>query len=198
MNVAHNRFDAIARKLVDTSNIQEITGLSEVGAMDRFMGIIHFIGLRFTRSGPWALALLLCANIGFAAESDSLQKEFFNVGSTFSNVVTTSHGGVTTIYVSGQVGIADGEIPEDFGQQVEYTFANLRRQLQAAGATPEDVVQIRTYIVDISSERVSAYNEARVMFFAQQNKPASTMVGVPGLVIPALQVEVEAIAVIEN
>lgn len=166
--------------------------------MDRFMGIIHFTGLRFTRSGLWALALLLCTNMSFAAESDSLRKEFFNVGSTFSNVVTTSHGGVTTIYVSGQVGIADGEIPEDFGQQVEYTFANLRRQLQAAGATPEDVVQIRTYIVDISSERVSAYNEARVMFFAQENKPASTMVGVPGLVIPALQVEVEAIAVIEN
>ena len=166
--------------------------------MERFAGIIHFTGLRFTRSGPWALAMLLCASMSFAAESGSLQKEFFNVGSTFSNVVTTSHGGVTTIYVSGQVGISDGEIPEDFGQQVEYTFANLRRQLQAAGATPENVVQIRTYIVNISSERVTAYNEARVGFFMQQNKPASTMVGVPGLVIPELQVEVEAVAVIEN
>ena len=166
--------------------------------MDRATGIIHFTGLRFVRSVACALALLLCANLSFAAESDGLQKEFFNVGSTFSNVVTTSHGGVTTIYVSGQVGISDGEIPEDFGQQVEYTFANLRRQLQAAGATPEDVVQIRTYIVNISSERVSTYNEARVGFFTQQNKPASTMVGVPGLVIPELLVEVEAVAVIEN
>ena len=166
--------------------------------MNRFTETTHFTGLSLAWSGLSALALLLCANMSFAAEADSLQKEFFNVGSTFSNVVTTSHGGVTTIYVSGQVGIADGEIPEDFGQQVEYTFANLRRQLQAAGATPEDVVQIRTYIVDISSERVSAYNEARVGFFTQQNKPASTMVGVPGLVIPELLVEVEAIAVIEN
>lgn len=166
--------------------------------MNRFTGTIHFTGLRFARVGLWALALLLCTNTSFAAESDGLQKEFFNVGSTFSNVVTTNHGGVTTVYVSGQVGIADGEIPEDFGQQVEYTFANLRRQLQAAGATPEDVVQIRTYIVDINSERVSAYNEARVGFFTQQNKPASTMVGVPGLVIPELLVEVEAVAVIEN
>ena len=69
---------------------------------------------------------------------------------------------------------------------------------RAAGAAPDDVVQIRTYIVDISSERVSAYNEARVGFFIQQNKPASTMVGVPGLVIPELLVEVEAVAVIEN
>ena len=166
--------------------------------MNRFTETTHFTGLSLAWSGFSALALLLCANMSFAAEADSLQKEFFNVGSTFSNVETTSHGGVTTIYVSGQVGIADGEIPEDFGQQVEYTFANLRRQLQAAGATPEDVVQIRTYIVDISSERVSAYNEARVGFFTQQNKPASTMVGVPGLVIPELLVEVEAIAVIEN
>ena len=166
--------------------------------MSRFTGKIHFTGLGFARAGLWALALLAWANSSFAAESGSLQKEFINVGTTFSNVVTTSHGGVTTIYVSGQVGIADGEIPEDFGQQVEYTFANLRRQLQAAGATPQDVVQIRTYIVDISGERVSAYNEARVRFFAQQNKPASTMVGVPGLVIPELLVEVEAVAVIEN
>lgn len=183
---------------MDTSDIQEITGQSEVGMMDRFSGIFHFTGLRIIGSGVWAFALLLCANMSFAAESGSLQKEFFNVGSTFSNVVTTSHGGVTTIYVSGQVGISDGEIPEDFGQQVEYTFANLRRQLQAAGASPEDVVQIRTYIVEISSERVSAYNQARVGFFTQQNKPASTMVGVPGLVIPELLVEVEAVAVIEN
>ena len=71
-------------------------------------------------------------------------------------------------------------------------------QSQADIVAPEDIVQIRTYIVDISSERVSAYNEARVGFFTQQNKPASTMVGVPGLVIPELLVEVEAVAVIEN
>lgn len=68
---------------------------------------------------------------------------------------------MTTIYFSGQVGISDGEIPADFAQQVEYTFANLQWQLQVAGA-------------------------------------ASTMVGVPGLVIPELLVEVEAVAVIEN
>ena len=184
--------------LVGSSDIRKIFDQSEVVAMDRYTGLIHFTGLRFTRAGLWALALLLCAGTGFAAESGSLEKEFLNVGSTFSNVVTTSHGGVTTIYVSGQVGIADGEIPDEFGRQVEYTFANLRRQLQAAGASPEDVVQIRTYIVDISSERVSTYNEARVQFFSGENKPASTMVGVPGLVIPALQVEVEAIAVIED
>lgn len=166
--------------------------------MNRFTGNIHFTGFRLARLCLWALAFPLLANMGFAAESSELQKEFFNVGSTFSNVVTTTHAGVTTIYVSGQVGIADGEIPEDFGRQVEYTFANLRRQLQAAGASPEDVVQIRTYIVGISSERVSAYNAARVAFFPQRNRPASTMVGVPGLVIPALLVEVEAVAVIEN
>ena len=184
--------------LAGSSDIRKIFDQSEVVAMDRYTGLIHFTGLRFTRAGLWAVALLLYAGTGFAAESGSLEKEFLNVGSTFSNVVTTSHGGVTTIYVSGQVGIADGEIPDEFGRQVEYTFANLRRQLQAAGASPEDVVQIRTYIVDISSERVSAYNEARVQFFSGENKPASTMVGVPGLVFPALQVEVEAIAVIEE
>lgn len=166
--------------------------------MDRFTGMTRITERWFFLSRASALVLLLCASASFAAESDTLQKAFFNVGSTFSNVVTTSFGGVTTIYVSGQVGFADGEIPEDFTQQVINTFENLRRQLQEAGASPEDVVQIRTYIVDIDSDRVTAYNEERVRFFTQQNKPASTMVGVPGLVIPELQVEVEAIAVIEN
>ena len=92
------QFHEIVEMLVGSSDIRKIFDQSEVVAMDRYTGLIHFTGLQFTRARLWALALLLCAGTGFAAESSGLEKEFLNVGSTFSNVVTTSHGGVTTIY----------------------------------------------------------------------------------------------------
>ena len=45
-------------------------------------------------------------------------------------------------------------------------------------------------------ERRAAYSEARARYFPAENPPpASTLIGVSGLVIPTLQVEVEAIAV---
>ena len=54
-------------------------------------------------------------------------------------------------------------------------------------------------IVDIDSDRLAAYSAARSQHFSSENPPpASTLIGVSGLVFPALQVEVEAIAVIEE
>ena len=54
-------------------------------------------------------------------------------------------------------------------------------------------------IVDMDGERRTAYSEARARYFSDDNPPpASTLIGVSGLVIPVLQVEVEAIAVIED
>ena len=51
----------------------------------------------------------------------------------------------------------------------------------------------------MDGERRTAYSEARARYFSDDNPPpASTLIGVSGLVIPVLQVEVEAIAVIED
>ena len=134
-----------------------------------------------------------------AAESNALEKEFLNpVGTSFSNAVTVSHGGIKTIHISGQVGFAGNEVPEDFGQQVENAFANLRQELANAGADFTDIIKTNIYIVNLDSEKLAAYSSIRAQHFPQENPPASTLVGVSALVFPNLLVEIEATAVVEE
>ena len=140
------------------------------------------------------LLVLMMRNSAFAAD---LETEFINSSTTFSQVATVSSNGVKTIYVSGQVGIRDGEIPDSFAEQMDIVFANMVEQLEAAGATMADVIKLTGFIVDMDIERRAAYSEARARYFPVENPPpASTLIGVSGLVVPTLQVEVEAIAVI--
>ncbi len=142
------------------------------------------------------LAILLTGTTDFAAE---LETEFLNSSEAFSQVATVSANGIKTIYVSGQVGIRNGEVPDSFAEQVDIVFANMAAQLEAAGASMADVLKLTGFIVDIDSDRLAAYSAARSQHFSSENPPpASTLIGVSGLVFPALQVEVEAIAVIEE
>ncbi len=144
-------------------------------------------------------SILLILMMGSSVFAADLETEFINSSTAFSQVATVSSNGVKTIYVSGQVGIRDGEIPDSFAEQMDIVFANMVEQLEAAGATMADVIKLTGFIVDIDGERRSAYSEARARYFSADNPPpASTLIGVSGLVIPILQVEVEAIAVIED
>ena len=144
-------------------------------------------------------SILLVLMMGSSVFAADLETEFINSSATFSQVATVSSNGVKTIYVSGQVGIRDGEIPDSFAEQMDIVFANMVEQLEAAGATMADVIKLTSFIVDMDGERRTAYSEARARYFSDDNPPpASTLIGVSGLVIPVLQVEVEAIAVIED
>ena len=137
--------------------------------------------------------------MGGSAFAADLETEFINSSTTFSQVATVASNGVKTIYVSGQVGVRDGEIPDSFAEQIDIVFANMAEQLAAADAIMADVIKLTGFIVDLDTKRRSAYSEARARYFSADNPPpASTVIGVSGLVIPALQVEVEAIAVVED
>ena len=137
--------------------------------------------------------------MGGSVIAADLATEFINSSTTFSQVATVASNGVKTIYVSGQVGVRDGEIPDSFAEQIDIVFANMAEQLAAADAIMADVIKLTGFIVDLDAKRRSAYSEARARYFSADNPPpASTVIGVSGLVIPALQVEVEAIAVVED
>jgi len=142
------------------------------------------------------LLILMMGHFVFAAD---LETGFINSSTTFSQVATVSSNGVKTIYVSGQVGIRDGEIPNTFAEQIDVVFINMTKQLEAAGATMADVIKLTGFIVDINTERRTRYSEARARYFRADNPPpASTLIGVSGLVNPLLLVEVEAIAVVDD
>ena len=91
--------------------------------------------------------------------------------------------------------LADGDCPESAGEQAARCFEIIAEALAEAGASLEDVVRTRQYIVDrADAEAVS--NAHRACF--SDVRPASTMIVVAGLLDPRWRVEIEAEAVIRG
>lgn len=101
-----------------------------------------------------------------------------------------------TLYLAGQVARdAEGQLlaPGDAARQAAQVYANLGRVLQAAGAGPEHVVKVTTYLVDAAD--AAAVSAERTRFFAPHRPPHTGLV-VAALGQPEVRVEVEAVAVI--
>ncbi|MDQ3698938.1 MAG: RidA family protein [Gemmatimonadota bacterium] len=114
----------------------------------------------------------------------------------YSRAVRVGRG--STIHVSGTT--ATDEHGDLVGrgspyEQMVQALRNIEAALHRAGATMADVVRTRTYVTDIS--RWEEIGRAHGEFF-REILPAATMVEVTGLIDPAMMVEVEAEAVVED
>lgn len=136
---------------------------------------------------PLVAGLIACLLPGIAAA----QVEYIDPAGGFTQVVTTTHDGVKTVFVSGQVGQG-----ETLREHVESAFAGVVRRLEQAGATPSDVVKIRIFVKDFEPEQYPVVAEVRLATFPEDAWPASTMIGVRELFAEPLRVEIEAIAVV--
>lgn len=98
------------------------------------------------------------------------------------------------ITVSGQVALKDGEVVGigDAAVQARQCFANIETVLAEAGASLGDVVSLRCFLVEKSA--YEGYAEVKSMLFKDKS-PASTTVIISALLMPALLMEVEAVAV---
>lgn len=146
--------------------------------------------------------LLLACLLGGCALPPA--KEFHNPPTMFAaggytNAVTVTGGKM--VFIAGQVAfdqkggiVGRGDLRAQFRQ----TYENVRLALAAAGATPDDVVKLNTYVVnwDPATHR-AIQREERARFFTGANPPASTTVGIQGLAIDGLLVEIEVIAVVK-
>ena len=101
-----------------------------------------------------------------------------------------------TIYVAGQTArdeegnfVGKGDIIA----QTERTYENLKRVLEAAGASITDVVKLNIYAKDL--EGFTKTGEAWRKYFGK-HFPASTAVEVNRMLNPDCLIEVEAVAVI--
>lgn len=98
-----------------------------------------------------------------------------------------------TIYVSGQAGFNESfSISDDVGEQARQAFRNMARVLAEAGASLDDVVEITSYHLDMS-QMTPVVNALREAF--PNHQPAWTAVGVTGLAMPQMRVEIKAVAV---
>ncbi|MBV9620058.1 MAG: RidA family protein [Gammaproteobacteria bacterium] len=86
---------------------------------------------------------------------------------------------------------ADGTVRRDAALQTRAVLENLRDILAGAGATLADVVEISTFLTDMSD--FDAYNRTYSEFFGFDG-PARTTVAVRELPHPHLAIEIKAVA----
>lgn len=103
---------------------------------------------------------------------------------------------------AGQIAFdpATSKIPADFPSQVSLALSNVDRCLTAAGATKEDIVQVRHYVVGLSKlpdEDKKARGEIFTKFMGGL-KPPSTLLGVESLATKDFLYEIEVVAVVNN
>ena len=95
-------------------------------------------------------------------------------------------------YVSGQVAWRpNGEpVPVNVAEQMKIVATNAKAALDALGATPEDIVIARCFMIDLTPERL---NQVFPPLLEMLNgaMPCITGVGVAALAAPELQVELE-------
>ena len=85
----------------------------------------------------------------------------------------------------------------DLAKQAAQVFANLREVLADQGASPANVVRLRTYIVDYSPDKLEIIGPAIGTFFGDVVPAANTLIGVQSLAMPDFLIEVEATAVLD-
>ena len=103
---------------------------------------------------------------------------------TSSRRPDNTHAGVTVA--------EDGSVTLDIAQQTRAVIENMRVILQAAGADLSDLVDLTTFLVNMSD--FSGYNAVYNEYFDAQTGPARTTVGVRELPHPNLLIEMKGIA----
>lgn len=97
------------------------------------------------------------------------------------------------VFISGQGGDnPDGTFSADFRTQATSAFRNLGLAIEAAGARLSDAAKITVMIVDHDLDRLAIMQDAQRGLFGTHH-PAATLIPVPCLALPGMQIEVEAI-----
>ena len=113
----------------------------------------------------------------------------------FSQIVVAQ--GQRTVYFSGQVAWDENENivgENDLRAQVWQSLKNVETAVTTAGATLNDIVALRIYIVQGWMDKTAPLSEGLKEFFSE-NPPATTWIGVYGLARPEFLIEIEGTAV---
>jgi enamine deaminase RidA (YjgF/YER057c/UK114 family) len=114
----------------------------------------------------------------------------------FSQVVTSPPG--KQIFLAGQVGVDTNleVVSDDLGAQAKQAASNVICALEAAGASVDDLMHVRVFVVNLDGEGMRAVGPALESLKGSDGHAAQTMIGVQALALPTLRIEIEATAVV--
>jgi enamine deaminase RidA (YjgF/YER057c/UK114 family) len=118
----------------------------------------------------------------------------------FTQVVVSENSG-RVAHIAGQ-GAFDAQFnligAGDLHAQVVQALRNLRTAVESLGASVNDIVSTTMYVVDITPEKVGIFTNAMSCALDGQPFPpnASSLIGVQGLAMEGMLVEISAVAVL--
>ncbi|MEE2613220.1 MAG: RidA family protein [Acidobacteriota bacterium] len=133
------------------------------------------------------------AVVGASGRTERLTREFLDRAGSFTQVVTVQGDGAKTIYVSGQV----GRTSDPLETQAQQAFAGMKRRLEAAGATPADLVKVIYYLPGYTPGNTGIAGAREANAFPTDDLPASTLLGIQSLYSTTARFEYEGIAVVQ-
>lgn len=106
-------------------------------------------------------------------------------------------GAGSLVFLSGIVGYeVDGTLPKDIVTQAENAYASLKRVVEAAGGTLNDVVKTNVYVGEDYQIHRDELRDIRARYFDSEDVPATTLLRVAGFAQTGYLFEIEAIAVL--
>jgi enamine deaminase RidA (YjgF/YER057c/UK114 family) len=87
--------------------------------------------------------------------------------------------------------------PGDFKGQFIQVMENLKKGLEAAGATFDHVVHRRTYVLDMDKYLAAMRDSGIPRYWNPDKRPASTTVQVSRLSDPCFLIEIDLLAVVD-
>ncbi len=124
-------------------------------------------------------------------KSTAIQPTGVTTAASFYSPAVLAAGG-RLLFISGQ-GPRDYEVAIE--EQIRQTFEQIQTIVAAAGGSWQNVVMIRAYFLNMARD-LAAFRKVRQEFLVEPY-PAATAVGVSELAVPGLEVEIEAVAVLD-
>jgi enamine deaminase RidA (YjgF/YER057c/UK114 family) len=134
-----------------------------------------------------------------------MEKQFINPPELYRHPsysrVITAKGGCKLIFIAGQTPSDENYRPVakgDYRAQYQRVLDALAIQLKAAGATWDDVVVRRTFVVDVDAYQKATRDPPMAQPWNRDNPPTSTLICVTRQSHPDFLIEIDLIAVTQG
>jgi len=99
------------------------------------------------------------------------------------------------IFVAGMAAVGPDLkiVSDDIREQTRVCFQIIEKELEAAGATLDDICDMTVYLLDIENHKWPV-REVRSEFFDDDRLPVSTMIEVRNFAIEGMLIEIDVIA----